>query len=193
MDQATEVRSKAPATYRDLFSLPHTEMGQIVRGELIITPRPPLRHVLVSSLLGGELCERFDRGRGGPGGWWILDEPDLQIGNDVLVADMAGWRRSRMEQLPRVFPVSLAPDWVGEVLWPGTSAIDRVWKLPLYAQAGVEYVWLLDPSERSVEIYQLHEGHFRLVDGHVGDGPGKIAPFEAVELRLGRYWPPPER
>jgi len=188
-----EATSKEPATYRDLLMLPPEVQGQIFNGELITSPRPPLRHNLLSSLLGLELCQTFDRGRQGPTGWWILDEPVLQVEGSILVADLGGWRRSRLSAFPRRMPEPISPDWLCEVLWPGATAMDRVRKLPLYAHAGVSSLWLMDPVERSLEVFRLTDGRFSVVAGFVGSGTVRVEPFEAVELRLERLWRSLER
>ncbi|MDR2154115.1 MAG: Uma2 family endonuclease, partial [Burkholderiaceae bacterium] len=114
-----------PATYEDLCALPPNRVGEIVRGVLYSHPRPASRHARSSSVLGGKLYPRFDEGDGGPGGWWILDEPELHLGDDVLVPDLGGWRRERMPVFPDVAWFDLAPDWICEVLSPSTARLDR--------------------------------------------------------------------
>ena len=133
------------ATYEDLLQVPEHLVAEIVNGRLVTHPRPAPRHLRASSRLGGELDGPFDQGRGGPGGWWILDEPELHLGPQVLVPDLAGWQRERMPSLPETAWFELAPDWVCEVMSPSTARIDRVEKLPIYAAAGVGHVWHIDP------------------------------------------------
>src|SRR5258706_14438944 len=99
------------ATYADLLAVPENLIGEILEGEIVTQPRPAARHALVSSGLGAEIFGPFHRGRGGPGGWIILDEPELRLHGDVLVPDLAGWRRERVPQLPDVAAFALAPDW----------------------------------------------------------------------------------
>src|SRR5688572_13466667 len=110
------VATKRPATYADLEALPANMIGQIVGGELYASPRPAAPHALTASIVGMDLGSPFQRRRGGPGGWWILDEPELHFGNDVVVPDLAGWRVERMPQVPRTAAIELAPDWLCEVL-----------------------------------------------------------------------------
>jgi hypothetical protein len=118
---------------------------------------------LAASSLGEELTGPVQKGRGGgPGGWWILDEPELHLGADILVPDLAGWRRSRMPTLPETAFFALAPDWACWVLSPSTAQMDRVDKLPIYASHGVNHAWLVDPEAKTLEILSLHEGHWRL-------------------------------
>ena len=130
----------------------------------------------------------FDRGRDGPGGWILLFEPELHLGDDVLVPDFAGWRRERMPQPPRTAAFTLAPDWVCEVLSPSTAVLDRAAKLPVYAREGVQHVWLVDPVLRTLEVFRLHEGRYSLLITHTGKGRVRVEPFEALELELAYLW-----
>jgi len=133
------------ACYEDLLDLPEHLVGEIIHGVLHSHPRPALRHARAASSLGMELGPPFQRGRGGPGGWWILDEPELHLGAHVVVPDLAGWQRSRVPQLPDAAYIELPPDWICEVLSPATAKLDRTQKLPIYAQFGVQWAWLIDP------------------------------------------------
>lgn len=146
--------AEIPARYEDLFDLPEHLVGEILNGRLITHPRPAPKHALAYSNLGDELVGPFHKGRGGPGGWWILDEPQIHIGGDIVVPDLAGWRRERMVRLPQTAWFELAPDWVAEILAPATARFDRTEKLPLYARWGVMHVWLVDPELRTLEAYE---------------------------------------
>ncbi len=181
---------KREATYEDLLALPEHMVGQIIAGELIASPRPASDHATASSALGGELYGPFQRGRGGPGGWWIVDEPELHLGKDVLVPDLAGWRQTRMPIMPRVPYFSLAPDWVCEVLSPSTAALDRVRKKHIYAREGVEFVWLIDPVGRTLEAFQLRESRWLQLGAWGGEDRVRAAPFDAIELELSALWLP---
>ena len=122
------------ATYEDLLDLPENLVSEIIHGQLITQPRPAPKHIVASSALGDELVGPFQKGRGdGPGGWWILDEPELHLGPHILVPDLAGWRRERLPAMPDTAFFTLPPDWVCEVLSPGTARIDRADKMPIYA------------------------------------------------------------
>src|SRR3954468_4688276 len=136
------IPARRPATYEDLCALPDHVIGELIAGELIASPRPSIPHSRASSVLSDDLGGPFDRGRGGPGGWWILFEPELHLGADVLVPDLAGWRRERMPVLRNVAYFELAPDWVCEVVSPSTARVDRVRKVPIYAREGVSHLWL---------------------------------------------------
>jgi Uma2 family endonuclease len=165
-----------------------------VRGTLHVMPRPAPKHASAASVLGIELGGPFQRGRGGPGGWWILDEPELQlIPKEPVVPDLAGWRLARMPTLPDTAYFTLAPDWICDVLSPSTERLDREEKLPGYAEHGVPYVWLLDPIGKRLEVYVLDAStkRWREVQLHQGDVVVRAAPFDAIELDLGALWSPP--
>ena len=178
----------ARATYRDVLDAPEHVVAEIIGGTLYTHPRPAPRHALASSRLGIELGGPFDRGRGGPGGWWILDEPELHLGEDVLVPDLAGWRRERMPELPDAAYFTLAPDWTCEVLSASTRKIDLVHKRPIYAREGIPHLWLVDPVERILEAFELREGQWVLIASVEDDDPVSIAPFEAITFSLGGLW-----
>lgn len=181
-------RSETPATYADIEALPPNMVGEIVRGVLYASPRPASPHALASSALGEELGPPFKRGKGGPGGWVILDEPELHFGEDVLVPDLGGWRRERMPEVPHTVGFTLAPDWVCEVLSPSTSKLDRAEKLPVYARERVTHVWLVNPLEQYLEILRLDGDTYRIVATHVADAKVRAEPFDAIELDLSVLW-----
>jgi len=181
-------RAGRRATYEDLLRVPDHQVAEIVDGDLHVSPRPRSRHALASSRLGSELGPPFDRGRGGPGGWWILDEPELHFGEDALVLDLAGWRRERMPEFPDTAAFTLAPDWVCEVVSPGTERLDRAKKMPVYAREQVSHLWLVSPAARTLEVYRLVEGRWLLLATYEGAAHFRAEPFEAVELALGPLW-----
>jgi Uma2 family endonuclease len=177
-----------PVSYDDLMALPDHVVGELVGGELIVTPRPSPRHAVAASVLGGELGPPYHSGRGGPGGWWILFEPELHLGDDVLVPDLAGWRRERLPRIPDTAYFTVAPDWACEVLSHGTARLDRQKKLAIYAREGIGHVWLLDPVQRLLEVLRLDRGHFAITAVHANDEEVRLEPFEATPLLLSRFW-----
>ena len=181
---------KEPATYEDLIRVPDGKVAEILDGELYATPRPAARHTRVASALGFELGVPFDVGRGGPGGWWILDEPELHLHADVVVPDLAGWRRERLPAIPDVAAFTLPPDWVCEVMSASTEGIDRGKKLAIYAREGVAHAWLLNPSTETLEVLARTGGNWTLMATHVGRTAVRAQPFEAIELDLAAIWPP---
>ena len=177
-----------PATYDDLVKLPDNMVAEIVGGELHASPRPAARHAVAYARLGGVLVPAFDQGRGGPGGWCILLEPELHLRSDVLVPDLAGWRRNRMPAVPDVKYFDLPPDWVCEILSPSTSAFDRAQKLGIYAREDVAWAWLIDPLARTLEVLKLQNGRWTILATHVGSEVVRAEPFEAIELELAALW-----
>lgn len=175
-------------TYDDILALPAHLVGEIIGGRLITHPRPAPRHALASSRLGMRIGNAFDTGDGGPGGWWILDEPELHLDNHVLVPDLAGWRCERMPRMPDAAWFELTPDWVCEVLSPATIKTDRADKLPLYGQLGVGHAWLIDPDTRLLEAYENQKGRWLLIQTCAGEGRVAIPPFDAVAWELGGLW-----
>jgi Uma2 family endonuclease len=177
-----------PATYDDLVAVPEHLVAEIVDGELWTSPRPAPRHATASSELGAQLGSAFGPGGRRPGGWRILDEPELHLGDQTVVPDLAGWRLERMPRLPETAYFALAPDWVCEVLSPSTAAFDRAKKLRVYAEHGVRHAWLVDPLARSLEVLRLEGAHWMLLDVHLGDVAVRAEPFESLELELGGLW-----
>jgi Uma2 family endonuclease len=182
---------RKPASYADLEALPDNVVGEIVAGTLYASPRPAAPHTRSASRLGMAVGGPFDLGRGGPGGWVILDEPELHLGEDVLVPDLAGWRHERMPEVPLAAAFTLAPDWVCEVLSPSTMALDRAAKLPVYARERVPHVWFLDPVARTLEVLRLEGERYSLLATHAGPVLIRAEPFEAIELELAILWVSP--
>jgi len=176
------------ATYEDLAALPEHVVGEIIHGSLDVQPRPASRHVRASSRIGDVLGGPFDRGLGGPGGWIMLDGPELHLGPHVLVPDIAGWRRERLPELPDTAAFDIAPNWVAEVLSPSTAAKDRVDKMPLYFEFEVDHVWLVDPIAQTLEIFRRESGGFVLAGSHRDDALLHAEPFGAIEFPLGALW-----
>jgi Uma2 family endonuclease len=176
------------ATYEDVLNAPENKVAEILDGELFLSPRPAPKHSAAASGLGMLLGEPFHRGRGGPGGWWILDEPELHLGTHVVVPDVAGWRRERMPVLADEAFFSIVPDWVCEVLSPSTERIDRARKLRIYAEAGVAHAWFVDPILRTLEALRLHDGAWVIVGVISGADPARVEPFDAALLELAVLW-----
>lgn len=185
-------RPHRPATYADLEALPANMVGQILFGALHAHPRPAPAHARATSRLGAELDGPFDRGRGGPGGWIVLDEPELHLGEHVVVPDIAGWRRERLPRLPNTAFIETPPDWVCEVLSPTTARIDRTDKLAIYAAFGVGYCWLVDPDAHTLEVFELHEGRWLLHSTYKDRDAVAAPPFEVHTFTIDVLWPDAE-
>jgi Uma2 family endonuclease len=177
-----------PATYEDLVQLPDILVAEIVNGELHASPRPAPRHAIAASGLGALISPPYHYGKGGPGGWWILSEPELHLGPDVLVPDVAGWRRSRMAHPPKTAYFPLAPDWICEVVSPKTAALDRVRKLTIYARESIPHAWLIDPIGRSLEVLRLESSRWSIISTHLGDEVVRAEPFVETDLDLSLLW-----
>ena len=177
------------ATYQDVLDAPAHRVAEIIEGTLYTHPRPAMPHALASSALGNDLGNPFQFGRGGPGGWWIIFEPELHFGEDILVPDLAGWRRERMPDYPNAAYVTLPPDWVCEVLSDSTRKVDLHGKRPIYAREGVGHLWLVDPTDRTLEAFEFRSGQWVLIGSAKDDEPVSIPPFDAITFSLGDLWP----
>ncbi len=185
------LEAKKHATYIDLLALPDHLVGEIIAGELIASPRPGPRQARASSVLGSKITSPFDEGQGGPGGWWILDEPELHLGQNILVPDLAGWKKEKMPNIPvEQAYFEIAPNWVCEVLSNRTAGMDRVKKLPIYAREKVDHVWLIDPDKKTLEVYSRDVERWILLGSYAGNECVRAAPFDAVEIDLGSLWLP---
>ena len=180
-----------PATYEDLLKVPDIMVAEIVDGELHASPRPAPPHASAAFVLGGGLVPVSQGKHGGPGGWWILPEPELHLGRDVLVPDLAGWRRARMPDMPRTPYFPLAPDWVCEILSPSTASLDRLKKLAIYAREQVAHAWLVDPLARTLEVLRLEAGRWTILATHGDSEVVRAEPFAEIELALAPLWVPP--
>lgn len=178
----------APATYQDVLDAPPHMVAEVVYGALYTHPRPAPAHAWASSGLGSTLGEPFSYGRGGPGGWWIIDEPELHLGDDIVVPDLAGWRRESMPDFPETAYFAQAPDWACEVLSPSTHSLDRGAKQAIYAREGVGHLWLVDPDARTLEAFELREGRWVLLEKLSGNAPVSLPPFDAIQFSLSDLW-----
>jgi Uma2 family endonuclease len=181
--------AKRRATYEDLLAVPAPLVAELINGELYTHPRPASPHARAASRLGIEVGGPFDRGKGGPGGWVILDEPELHLDGDVLVPDLGGWRRERMPEMPHTSAFELAPDWACEILSPSTAALDRTDKMSVYAREQVRHVWLVDPVIATLEVYRLLDRKtYEAIGAWRGDLKVRAEPFDAIELELAAIW-----
>lgn len=184
---------KKTATYQDLLDVPDEKVAEILDGDLFASPRPALRHALASSVLGTDLTSRFHGPTGGgaqPGGWWLLDEPELHLHDDVIVPDIAGWRRENVSVLPDAAWLDVAPDWACEVISPGTESIDRGRKMKIYGREGVGHLWLLNPIGKTLEIYRLGSAGWTVLYVFQEKDTCQAEPFAAVTIDLTRLWLP---
>lgn len=187
------------ATYEDVLRTPDNMTAEVLDGELHLMPRPRRSHLNSAAGLGTFLFGAFQMGAGGPGGWRILFEPELHLGTDpdILVPDIAGWRQGRLvddETVDEPF-ITIVPDWACEILSPGTKRLDRMKKMPIYAREKVGHVWLVEPRERTVEVFRHEGAGYALVGTFGGDGAVCTEPFAEAEIPPAYLWgkDPPAR
>jgi Uma2 family endonuclease len=180
--------AKKVATYEDLYSIPENTTGEIINGKLIVTPRPSPRHMNVVTALSEEIGPPYRRGRGGPGGWIFLIETEIRLGEDIVVPDFAGWRKERLPAELESNWIAVAPDWLCEVLSPGTFRHDKVKKMPLYARYGVGHIWLIDPGAMTMDAFRLESGRWSLLASFCENDQVRVEPFQEIEISLGDLW-----
>ena len=180
------------ATYQDVLDAPPHKVAQVVDGVLHMQPRPALPHAVAAGALNTNIGSPFGFGRGGPGGWWILPEPELHLGDDIVVPDIGGWRKERMPKFPNLAYCTVPPDWVCEVLSPSTRSLDTGKKRDIYAREGVRNLWLVDPDARVLEGFELRDGGWLLIGTLTDDVPVSLPPFESIAFDLGDLWYAPE-
>ena len=177
-------------TLADLEALPPDVKGEIIEGVLYTMTRPRGPHQRAALAVGSDLRGPFDAGKGGPGGWWILPEPGIELPNTPEIApDVAGWRRERLPELPGDAPIRVAPDWVCEILSPTTRRHDLLVKKPYYARVGVSHHWLIDLEARTLTAYRLESGHWLELGVYGDEREARIEPFEAAALDVASWWP----
>lgn len=176
--------------YDQLMALPDNQVGEMIGGQLHTQPRPAGPHAVAEGAINFRISGPFRFGEGGPGGWWILTEPEIHLIRDteVVVPDLAGWKRERLPVIPRDHRFEVTPDWVCEILSPSTAQKDRTLKLPLYARYGVAHAWLVDPLARTLEAYALQDGQWLLLGAIREDDPVCFPPFTAVTFSLADLW-----
>ncbi|MBF0099990.1 MAG: Uma2 family endonuclease [Desulfobacterales bacterium] len=179
---------KINAEYDDLYNIPENMIGQIINGELIVMPRPSPKHAGTLSNLTIEIGPPYKLGRGGPGGWIILDEPEIKLGQDIFVPDLAGWKKEKLPQPPSTNYISVPPDWICEVLSPSTEKTDRARKMPIYAQFQVGHLWLIDPIEKILEIFKLIHNQWTVLSIYAEDDKVKGEPFQEIDIDLKNLW-----
>jgi Uma2 family endonuclease len=189
--------STKPPTLADLDALPPGIVGEIIEGVLYTMTKPRMRHQRTTRMIGGRVGEPFDNGLGGPGGWWIVTEPGIELPNNTkeISPDVAGWRRERMPEMPVDEPIRVVPDWVCEILSKTTRRHDLLRKLPYYAKVGVPYAWIVDLEARVLTAHRLESTDWRIIGTYSDETEARIAPFDVVPLNVADWWPPaaPER
>jgi Uma2 family endonuclease len=177
------------ATYADLEAVPEHLVAEIIDGVLRTHPRPSPRHGLAATSLCDELAGPFQKGRGGPGGWIFSVEPEVKFDKNVLVPDIAGWRRERLTVYPERNYFEVEPDWICEVLSASTERRDRSVKKRIYAEVGIPYFWLIDPRLQLLEVFELRGGLWTDIGTWNSDDQVRAPPFDAISFSLADLWP----
>ena len=181
--------TKGPATYADLEAVSPHLVAEIIDGELMTHPRPSPRHGGTANALGHELTGPFQKGNGGPGGWVFFVEPEIKFGGDILVPDIAGWRRERLSAYPERNYFEIAPDWLCEVLSGSTEKRDRTLKMRIYGTAGIPHIWLIDPRLQILEAFQNDGGRWKKIGDWNSADEVRAPPFDAISFSLADLWP----
>lgn len=181
------MRTKHPATYKDVLRAPENKVAELIGRTLYLSPRPKGPHASVAMHLS-YMMARFDNGGGSRKPWLILAEPELHLGQRVIVPDLAGWKRRRMNKVPFDHKFTIVPDWVCEIASPGTAIHDRKNKMPLYAEAGVKHLWLIDPLPKMIEVYRLVNKRWVVLGTYVGKARIRAEPFDDALIDLSRLW-----
>ena len=178
------------ASYQDVLAAPEHLVAEIVDGVLHTHPRPAPLHAYAYASLGAKLGNLFGSGggNGAVGGWLIFLEPELHLEKDILVPDVADWRRERMPAPPDTSYFTVAPDWVCEILSPSTRALDRGAKRDIYAREGIAHLWFVDPEAQTLEVFELRDGHWTLFETATGEAEVAPPPFGAAPFKLGDLW-----
>lgn len=180
--------AKRYATYEDLYTIPENAIGEIIEGDLYTHPRPARGHVWISSRLGHKIGPPYDFGDGGPGGWVILDEPEIGLGGSILVPDLTGWRKERFPREEETNWISVAPDWVCEILSPSTVQVDLIRKMPIYAESDVKYAWIIDPALKTLNAFRNESGKWIPIGSFKVDEHVQVEPFHEIAINLADLW-----
>ena len=181
-------RDQHASTVEDLLARPEDARLELIDGTIVEKAAPSAEHALAQGALVGALFPAFHRrsGAGGPGGWWILAEVDVELGpHEVFRPDLAGWRRARVAERPSGRPVRIVPDWVCEVLSPSNRRRDTVEKLRRYHQAGVGHYWMIDPDDESLTVLRHEPDGYKVALVATREETVRAEPFGAIELRVG--------
>ena len=182
-------KGKRQATYADIETAPEHLVAEIINGELFTHPRPSLRHGVTATSLVDELTGPFQKGRGGPGGWVFAIKPEIKFSENILVPDIAAWRRERLPGIPTRNFIEIAPDWICEVLSGSTEKRDRSLKKDIYAAGNVQHLWLIDPRLQLLEVFQLRDALWTNLGTWNSDDEVRAAPFDAISFSLADLWP----
>lgn len=151
-------------------------------------PQMSLSRVLATSILGGLLVGPFQLGLGGPGGWLILDKPEIHFDEDVLIPDLAAWSAGRAPRPTEELYTTIIPDWVCEIDTACTEGRSFSQRMNAYARAGVRFMWLLDSDLKNIDLLTLNSQSQWALNGaySISMGHRRIrgAPFDSIEIDI---------
>lgn len=179
--------SRQRRTLADWQAEPPERHLELIDGDFVEKAEPDAPHANAQAGVTSAVRPPFHRrgGSGGPGGWWILTEADVQLGTDVVRPDVVGWRRSSCPSLPAERPIRIRPDWICEIVSATNRANDTVVKLRLYHQQGVPHYWLLDPSAGTLTVFRhAPSGYLQVIAAQRHENV-RPEPFEAMEFSVG--------
>ena len=181
-------QARKKTVYDDLYNLPENMIGEIIDGELVASPRPSPEHMFTLSILGNEVGPPYNMGRGGPGGWIILDEVEIALGEDIFVPDLSGWKKERFFKPEGQNWISIAPDWICEILSPSSIRQDRIIKSIVYAKHKIPYFWLIDPRNKTLDVFRLESGRWISLGVYAENDKVRAEPFQETEIDLSALW-----
>lgn len=182
---------KTSATYQDVLDAPPNMVAELIEGELYLNPRPTPRHSHAALRLASVLDGPFMKGEDGPGGWWIVLEPEVHFEDDAhaVVPDVGGWLKDDVPRFPDTAYFESPPSWVCEVLSPSTRKLDLTTKRDFYARQGVREIWFVDPLARTLEAFSHTDGAWTLISAFKDDESVSLPPFDAIAFSLAVLWP----
>ncbi len=188
--QSAKTLTTSPrATYQDVMDAPPQMVAEIVDGTLYTNRRPAPIYTFASSYFGPIIHSSFGYRYSNPGEWWIIREPEIHLGEDIVVPNWTGFRLERMPEIPMTDYLTMAPDWACEILSPATRKLDLVGKRPIYAREGVRHLWLVDPDAKSLEAFELRGTEWVSIDKRFDEESVSLPPFDAISFNLGYLWP----
>jgi Uma2 family endonuclease len=187
----TRLTESSPAElWARLEALPEHLKGEIIDGQLYVQARPRPRHARGIGFFGHFLGGSFDYDEDGPGGWWMVPEPGIELPRAPEVSPgLAGWRRETLPSLPpEGDPFRTVPDWVCEVLSTSNARYDQQTKAPFYASVGVPWLWMVDTRSHLIEVRRLDRGKWVVEAVFSDEREARMPPFDAVAVPLHRLW-----
>ncbi len=183
-------RAARRVTIEEWLAIPEEKRAELIAGVIVYQGMPGPKHGEAQGMtfaLVGVPFGRRPAGSSRPGGWWISQEVDMELGEMGCRPDILGWRRDRQPTLPEPDArglVTAVPDWICEVLSRSTASIDQGKKRRAYHRAGVAHYWLLDPGNRTLTVLERVDRDYLVVLAAGVDEVVCAPPFDAVEMAV---------